>query len=92
MHIHIQILIVFSSADITAAANLDVDAYVVGPNLILQRYDLNTNSILNLGMISPVQLTVSQKIDLIEEFQVSWDKHITAGCDFNCGSMTWPTP
>ena len=21
-----------------------------------------------------------------------WDAHVADGCDFGCGSMTWPTP
>ena len=83
---------VFSGADIRAAENLKIDAYVVGPNLELQRYSLSSASITNIGGISPIALTDAQRSSLVTEFQVSWDAHIAAGCDFNCGSMTWPTP
>ena len=83
---------VFSGADIRAAENLKIDAYVVGPNLELQRYSLSSASITNIGGISPIALTDAQRSSLVTEFQVSWDAHIAAGCDFGCGSMTWPTP
>ena len=83
---------VFSGADIRAAENLKIDAYVVGPNLELQRYSLSSASTTNLGGISPIALTDAQRSSLVTEFQVSWDAHIAAGCDFDCGSMTWPTP
>ena len=83
---------VFSGADIRAAQSLNIDAYVVGPNLELQRYSLASASATNLGVISPVALTDAQRSALITEFQVSWDTHISSGCDFGCGSMTWPTP
>lgn len=83
---------VFSGADIRAAENLKIDAYVVGPNLELQRYSLSSASTTNLGIISPIVLTDAQRSSLVTEFQVSWDTHIADGCDFNCGSMTWPTP
>lgn len=82
----------FSGADIRAAENLEIDAYVVGPNLELQRYSLSSASTTNLGVISPIALTDAQRSSLVVEFQLSWDAHIAAGCDFNCGSMTWPTP
>ena len=83
---------VFSEADIRAARNLKIDAYVVGPNLELQRYSLSSASITNLGVISPIALTDAQRSSLVAEFQVLWDAHVAEGCDFNCGNMTWPTP
>ena len=83
---------VFSGADIRAAKNLKIDAYVVGPNLELQRYNLSSASVTNLGVISPIALTDAQRSSLVTEFQVSWDAHISSGCDFDCGSMIWPTP
>ncbi len=82
----------FSGADIRAAENLGINAYVVGPNLELQRYDLTTASTTILGSISPVPLTDAQRTALITEFQVSWDAHTAAGCDFGCNKMVWPTP
>ena len=73
---------VFSGADIRAAENLKIDAYVVGPNLELQRYSLSSASTTNIGGISPIALTDAQRSSLVTEFQVSWDAHIAAGCDF----------
>ena len=74
------------------AKNLNIDAYVVGPNLELQRYSLADATITNLGLISPTALTDERRAALVSEFQVSWDTHVAGGCDFNCGNMTWPTP
>jgi len=82
----------FSGADILAAERLNINAYVVGPNLELQRYDLASATTTNLGVISPIALTDERRAALVSEFQVSWDSHVAAGCDFNCGSMTWPMP
>ena len=82
----------FSGSDISAARSLGMNAYVVGPNLNLQKYSLSSGSIINLGKISPIALTEEQKASLVRDFKVSWDAHIAAGCDFNCGSMIWPTP
>ena len=83
---------VFSRADIRVAEGLKIDAYVVGPNLELQRYSLSSASATNLGVISPVALTDAQRSSLVAEFQVSWDEHVSSGCDFGCDSKTWPTP
>ncbi len=79
------------SGDIPAAKSLGIDAYVVGPNLELQRYSVASGEITNLGVISPIALTDAQRFSLVVVFQVSWDTHISAGCDFDCGNMTWPT-
>ena len=82
----------FSGADIQAAKDLKINAYVVGPNLKLQRYNLLSESTTNLGVISPIALTDAQRASLVKEFQVSWDEHIADGCDFDCDRMIWPTP
>ena len=82
----------FSEADIKVAQSLKIDAYVVGPNLELQRYNLLSASTANLGGISPIALTDERRSSLITEFQVSWDAHVSAGCDFDCSGMTWPIP
>ena len=77
----------FSGADIQAAKDLKINAYVVGPNLKLQRYNLLSESTTNLGVISPIALTDAQRASLVKEFQVSWDEHIADGCDFDCDRM-----
>ena len=82
----------FSTADIQAVVNLQMDGYVVGPNLILQRYNLSDGSVDELGAISPSILTSSQKSALTSNFRISWDKHIQEGCGFGCENMPWPTP
>ena len=83
---------VFSSKDIQAAEYLQIDAYVVGPNLQLQRYSFASKTTTALGVISPSVLTDAQRASLVTEFQDSWNSHISTGCDFNCGCMIWPTP
>jgi len=83
---------VFSITDIRSAEILGIDAYVVGPNLELQRYNLYSSTTTNLGIISPVALTDEQRASLIDEFKVSWDAHVKAGCDFGCENIMWPTP
>ena len=74
------------------AKGLKIDAYVVGPNLELQRYNLLSASTANLGGISPIALTDERRSSLITEFQVSWDARVSAGCDFDCSGMTSPIP
>ncbi len=81
----------FSPADKNVSQTMGIDAYVVGPNLELQRYSYFSASITNIGTISPIALTDAQRSALVAEFQVLWDAHVAAGCEFNCGSMTWPT-
>ena len=82
----------FSGMDIRAAESLGIDAYVVGPNLKLQRYNLSSATITKLDTISPIALTVEQQNSLVTQFQVSWDTHVAAGCEFGCNKMIWPTP
>ena len=83
---------VFSGADIRAAENLKINAYVVGPNLELQRYSLLSASIINLGVISPIALTDADRSYLVKKFRVSWENHLADECGFNCENMIWPTP
>ena len=82
----------FSSADISAARSLGVDAYMVGPNLELQRYSLSSDATASLGTISPITLTDWQCTALVMLFQISWDSHVAKDCAFGCESMMWPTP
>ena len=82
---------VFSDPDVQAAIKLQVNAYVVGPDLILQRYNLSNGSVDALGVILPGALTSSQKNTLTSRFRVSWDKHTKRECDFGCENMPWPT-
>lgn len=81
----------FSDQDKSVAMYLNINSYVVGPNLQLQKYDPSSGTT-NLGAIYPIQLTDAQKNSLVKEFEVSWDDHIIIGCDFGCFNMTWPTP
>lgn len=65
---------------------------MVGPNLELQHYNTSLGVTSSLGQINPVELTETQKNQLVSDFQVSWDEHISEGCDFGCSNMAWPTP
>ena len=82
---------VFSGGDVAVANKLGVDAYVVGPNLKLQRYDVSAKKSIDLGIISPQKLTGTQCNSLTQESRVSWDYHTLVGCDFGCGAKDWPT-
>jgi len=82
----------FSQADRNVAANLGINAYVVGPNLILQRYNISDNSTVEFGRITPRVLTAEERKALELEFRASWENHIAGECPFNCHNMTWPTP
>ena len=82
----------FSDTDISVAQSLNIDAYVVGPNLDLQRYTTSSNIITSLGTINPNELSYEQKNELVSEFQMSWDEHVSENCGFGCGDIVWPTP
>ena len=82
----------FSAADFGTAEFITGDAYVVGPNLMLQKYTLATGAITEIGKISPLELTESQKVLLIMGFKASWDKHAKEDCYLKCYDRTWPTP
>ena len=77
---------------ISVAQKLNIDAYVVGPNLELQHYSTSLGLTSSLGKINPVELTEAQKNQLVSDFQVSWDEHVSEGCEFGCSNMVWPTP
>ena len=80
-----------SKGDIPVAKSLGVNAYVVGPDLQLQRYNVTTNTVDEIGFISPIVLTDAQQAALVSEFQASWNAHITKECGFGCSSKVWPT-
>ena len=82
----------FSEQDKSVAMFLNINNYVVGPNLELQRYNVSSGSITNLGVISPTPLTDAQRDSLVANFEVSWDEHIMIGCEYRCFNITWPTP
>ena len=82
----------FSKLDKKGAHLLKLDAYVVGPNLQLQRYNIIDSSTVNVEKTSPVPLTESQKELLVNQFRISWEKHLEVDCGFDCGNITWPTP
>lgn len=81
----------FSYNDERVAIDLGVNAYVVGPDLELQRYNVLTG-VSRLGSISPVKLSVWQQDLLRITFQKSWERHAAVPCGPGCGSMIWPTP
>ena len=47
---------------------LNINSYVVGPNLQLQKYDPSSGTT-NLGAIYPIQLTDAQKIVLLKNLK-----------------------
>ena len=58
-----------SAKDISNAQKLNIDAYVVGPNLELQHYNTSLGVKFCLGQINPVELTKTQKNQLVSDFK-----------------------
>ena len=81
----------FSDADKGVANRLGINGYVVGPDHLLRRYNIDTNSVTDLNHIAQYVLTPSTQGQLVNEFKVSWDEHVAAGCDFDCYKKTWPS-
>ena len=69
---------------------IKMNAYVVGPNRLLQKYDATTMRISPHGSVSPRQLLSPEKNALRNQFQASWDNHVASGCKKGCGLMRWP--
>ena len=85
----------FSPGDISTANDSSINAYVVGPNLLLQKYCWETGGIIPLYNICPTPLTSMQKSALVAQFQDSWNRHINFlhGTDENfchCDEKIWP--
>ena len=80
----------FSGRDISFANKYDINAYVIGPNLELQRYNYLRDYTISLGQISPRPLLSSEKEKLISQFQASWDEHIAGGHGCACHTLSWP--
>lgn len=72
--------ITFSDADIANAERRGINAFVVGPNLKLQKYNVISHKTSSLGRVYPIALTSWQKEALLSEFQISWDSH-SETCD-----------
>ena len=82
----------FSKADYSYADNHQIDAYVVGPTLEVQRYDYATQTTVPVIKISPYPLTREQKDQLQTLFSI-WGEHFIDGIcpsGFGCENMTWP--
>ena len=84
----------FSSADITIANDLKIDAYFNGPNLQVKKFEYRTGQYpIDVGTITPTPLSDTEKQALQVAFSESWYEHLTDGsCNFNCDEKTWPTP
>ena len=80
-----------TSGDIPVANSLGVNAYVVGPNLNLQRYNVSAGTVDVVGTISPIALTSTRRASLELMLTASWNSHLGT-CNFDCEDMTWPTP
>ena len=75
--------------DITNAIHRKLDSYVIGPNLILQKYSVSLGVVTQVGRANPVPLTIWQRAKLILQFIISWTNHLGT-CDFGCETMIWP--
>lgn len=82
----------FSQPDRDYASNHYINAYVVGPNYELQRYDYISGEETGLGKITPTPLTAAQMNDL-NSLIVSWEAHFVKGVcpsGFGCEDKSWP--
>ncbi len=80
-----------TQGDIPNANERNLDSYVIGPNLNLQKYSVASLKISSVGTASPTPLTQSQQAALASQYQSSWDSHL-GSCNFGCETMVWPTP
>jgi len=82
----------FSSKDKDYANNNGINAYVIGPDLVVKRYDYVTDATTVLGTIKPKALSNGQKEQLLS-LQVVWDAHFIDGVcanGFSCDRESWP--
>ena len=82
----------FSSTDKTNALKRGLNSYVIGPNLELQKYDVENQNTSIVALINPTALTGLEKSELTLQFQASWDNQLQQDCSFLCDTMIWPTP
>ena len=83
---------VFSLQDKDIANNLKVNAYLIGVDLELQRYNYSNNSTLPLGSISlsPFPGWLAGAAFILKS---SWENHLVNGVcpkGFGCEYKTWP--
>ena len=78
----------FSNKDKQVADFYNYDGYVVGPNLVLQKYCVSTREIRSIGLIIPRTLSALDKAILRSQFYASWMQHVSGNC---CTTISWPT-
>jgi hypothetical protein len=79
--------------DVGFANYYNVNIYMVGPNLHLQRYNVSDGSVDAVCAINPSPLDDEQRVNLAVLTEESWDAHVRGGyCGFGCPYMTWPNP
>jgi hypothetical protein len=81
----------FSGNDIMIAKTYEIDAYVVGPDYYLKKYDWKSGEAVRIGKIRAVSLSDEDKARLEDEFADSWNEHISQPCKYECDKKIWPT-
>ena len=83
----------FAPIDKEIARDWEINAYVVGPNLWLQRYNF-ASGIVNgeVARVTLRNLTVAERAALEALYRASWNAHLP-NCNphFGCANMQWPT-
>ena len=82
----------FSPADKECANDLSINAYVISPNLNLQKFTYDTRTITVIKSINPCILTTFDLCELAQ-YEDVWKSHLDNGkCPdrFDCGNMSWP--
>ena len=81
-----------TTGDIPNAKIRNLDSYVVGPNLTLQKYEVASGKIRQLQQIQPRSLTAMEKTCLEIAYSSSWNDHLST-CNWSiCKTTNWPTP
>ena len=82
----------FSKADKDFANYYRIDAYVIGPDLNLQRYNQKDGSVVIVTSIALLPLT-DVRVESLDELKSSWDAHFKNGIcpnGFGCENKPWP--
>lgn len=80
----------YSDQDLKNAHVRGVNNYLIGPNLMLQRYNVLDNTTSEICPISPIGLSESISQLLESTLRESWDNHLANCIGFSCEDKAWP--
>ena len=80
----------FSRTDIRESVTLEINFYVVGPNLHMRHFDWENRDDTYVGTVGLRYLDLQYREELQRNFRSTWVNHICGVA--NCGNTPWPTP